>query len=107
AVSLEALAIAAQHLAHPLLQVLALTLGGELASRNEQRWVADDPRLTVIHPDQAIERLEAVLPLGLRDVLARRLHVPGPADLRQFREEAVDVEARVPDVEVAPRGEVT
>ena len=65
AVALEALAVTAEHLEDPLLELLGLIRGDELPRGDEQRRVADDPRLAVDHPDEAIERLHAVLLSGL------------------------------------------
>ena len=106
AVALEALAVAAEHLEDPLLERLALILGNQLVGRNEQRRIADDPRLAIDLVDEAIEGLEAVLLLGLGHVLPRRLHLLAVGDLGQVGEQGLDVEARVPDVEVPHRGEL-
>ena len=106
AVPLEALAVTADHLDDPLLELLALILGDELPGRDQQRRIADDPRLAVDLVDEAIEGLQAVLLPGLRDVLLRRLHLLAVGDLGQVGEHGVDVEARVPDVEVPHRGEL-
>ena len=63
-------------------------------------------RLAVDHPDEAVEGLHAVLLVGLRDVLVDRLHLLFVGDLGQVGEQALDVEARVPDVEVLHRREL-
>ena len=105
-VSLEALAVTAEQLEDPLLELLGLILGDELPRGNQQRRVADDPRLAIDHTNEAVERSEAVLLAGLLDVLPRLLHRLGGGDLGQVGEEGVDVEARVPDVEVPHRGEL-
>ncbi len=89
------------------MQVLALILGHELADRDQQWWVADDPGFALLDPDQAIECLEAVPPLGLCGPLSCLLKVPRRRDLREIGQDAIDVEPRVPDFEVAHRGEVT
>ena len=81
-------------------------LGDQLPSRNQQRRIADDPRLAIDLVDEAIERPEAVLLPGLLDVLVHRLHLLAVGDLGQVAEQGVDVEAGVPDVEVPHRGEV-
>jgi hypothetical protein len=106
AIALEAVAIAAKYLAHPVPEVQALIPGEELAHGDDQRRIADDPRLAVFHSDQAIEGLQAVLLLRLRDALPRSLEIPGAGDLGQFGQQQIDVEARVPDVEVAHPGEL-
>jgi hypothetical protein len=88
-------------------QLLAPILGHELAHRDQKWWVADDPGLAVLDPDQAIECLEAVPLLGLCGFPSRFLKVPPRGDLREIGQDAVDIEARVPDLEVAHRGEIT
>jgi hypothetical protein len=105
-VSFEALAVTAEQLEDPLLELLGLILGDELPRGHQQRRVADDPRLTIDHTNEAIERSEVVLLAGLRDVLPRLLHRLGGGDLGQLGEEGVDVESRVPNVEVRHRGEL-
>ena len=45
--------------------------------------------------------------MGLGDVLARRLHLLFVGDLGDLGEEGLDVETRIPDVEVAHLGELT
>ena len=105
AVPLEALAVTAEHLDDPLLQRFALILRNQLVGRNQQRRIADDPRLAIDLVDEAVERLEAVLLVGLGHVLPRRLHLLAVGDLGQVGEQGLDVEARVPDVEVPHRGE--
>ena len=63
-------------------------------------------RLAVDHPNEPVEGLHAVLLVGLLDVLVRRLHLLFVGDLADIGEQGVDVEARVPDVEVSHRGEL-
>ncbi len=55
--------------------------------------------------DEAIEGLEAVLLMRLRDVLFDRLHLLAIGDRGQISEQGVDVQARVPDIEVPHRRE--
>ena len=106
AIALETLAVTAEHLEDPLLELVGLILGDELRGRDQQRRIADDPWLAIDHPDEAIEGLHAVLLFGLRHGLVRRLHLLVLGDLGQVGEDGVDVEARVPDVEVVHRGEL-
>ena len=80
-------------------------LRDELIDRDDQRRVAGDLRLPVHEVGQLRERLEAVLRARLRDV---PLHARdgGRRELRlDVAHEGLDVEAGVPDVQVAHRRE--
>ena len=82
-----------------------LLAGEELRDRDDQRRVADDPRLAVDDARELLERGQAVLRAGLRNVPLRALdrlpaHLRGPA-----REDVLDVDARVPEIHRPHRGE--
>ena len=67
---------------------------------HEERRIADDPQLAVDDLGQLAERLQAVLRPCLCDVLLRRLICFADRHLLDPRDELVDVEARVPEVEI-------
>ena len=83
-VALEALAVTAEHLEDPLLERFALILGNQFAGRNQKRRIADDARLAVDHPDEAIEGLETVLLSGL----ATSFCSSGGSDVKQALSQA-------------------
>ncbi len=84
---------------HPLLA------GEELGERDDQRRVADDSRLAVDDACELLEGGQAVLGAGLRFVSLRPLDRLRAHLRRQLREDVVDVDARVPEVERWHRGE--
>ena len=84
-------------------------VAGDVLDRHDQRRVAGDPRLAVDDRRQLGERLHAVLRAALGDVRLERASRPwrpstSPACVTS-RDEVVDVDPRVPEVEVPHRGE--
>src|SRR6185312_8308969 len=80
-VPLEALAVAHEQLLDPLLELVALIVGDQLAGWDEQGWIADDPRLAVDLVHEPVERLEAVLRFRLRRSLVRCLRTAARVSL--------------------------
>ena len=91
---------------HETLGLDRLLAAEELRDRDDQRRIAHDPRLAVDDARQLLERGQAVLGARLRDVALRpldrlRAHLRG-----QAREDVLDIDARVPEIERPHRGEV-
>ena len=100
-------AVRPNHVTEELLHLVDV-VGVDFLDRDDQRRVADDPQLSVDHFRQLAERLDAVLRPALGDVRLEPLPglgVLGEALRPHAGEQVVDVDARVPDVEVAHRGE--
>ena len=74
------------------------------SSRHDQRRVADDPRLAVDGLGQLVEGREAVLRAGLGDVLVQALLLLGRGLRRELRNDLLDVDAVVPEIQVPHPG---
>ena len=86
------------------LHLLALDPGRDVLDRDDERWVADDPALAVDDLGQLRERPRAVLRPCLGDVALERLALLRVAPLGGHRGDVVEVDPRVPDVEVRHAG---
>ena len=89
-----------------LVDLLELDVRQQLSQRDDQRRVTDQPRSAVDHLDQLVERLEAVLPAGLRQVSSE---APDVARLHLGRHQGLEillVQARVPDVQLLHQSQV-
>ncbi len=105
AVALEAGAIGVQHLLEQLLHGAATLVPHELLAGDEQRRFAAESDLAVDGLGQLLQRPQAVLGARLADSLADPLQLLRVVVFDR-RQRLFDVEARVPDVEVALGGEV-
>ena len=105
AIARKGVAVEVQHAEQDLLELVARTLAEQLQRRHQQRRFAAEPHLAVDRLGQPLKRPEAVLGAGLGDVLADPLDLGRVRLLLQLREPRLGVEARVPDFEVALRGE--
>ena len=108
----QALAVGRQRLAvgnppHP--QVLQRELGvaplRQLLDRHDQRRVAGEPRHPVHRRAQLVERLQAVVGARLRDRPPDAGRALGVERCLKPRQQRIDVEARVPDIEHRHAGE--
>ena len=81
-------------------------LAEQVADRDDDRWLGNDPRLPVLDPGQLLQLLHAVPGPGLGQALVDRLALallqqavpPGP--------EVLDVHLGVPDIQVGQPGEL-
>ena len=76
-----------------------LVAGDELAEGDDQRRVADEPRLPVDHPGELRERGEAVLRARFRDVALEALDRLRARRGNPVLRGVVDVDPRVPDIQ--------
>ena len=105
AVALQRLRVALEHLVDPILGLPpARRVWQQLLHRHDQRRAADDSQLAVHPLGEAAQRAHAVLGVRLGDALLRSLHRLA-AQLLHPGHHRRDVEARVPDLQVAHRGE--
>src|SRR4029077_14503786 len=87
--------------AESLLPPCELLRPDQLLDGDDQGRVADDARLAVDELGQLAERLQAVLGPGMRHVLLGALALLGGHRRAELGEQLLDVDARVPEVEVA------
>ena len=81
-------------------------LGPGVSDAHDERRIADDSQLAVHDARELVERLEAVLGAGLGDVLLGALQDLRAQTLGHRSEHALDLDTRVPDVEVPHLGEL-
>src|SRR6185312_5336224 len=70
-VALQGASIAADGVVHESLDRIAIVALRDVLDGDDQGWVGDDPRLTVDHRGQLVERAQAVLRASLREVLVQ------------------------------------
>ena len=105
-VSLQGSTVGADQVVDRLQELGRVVRRKQLLDGDDQRRLADDPQLAVDDVRQLGERLQAVLGLGLRNHPLRRLEVLLVEHGLQTRETLLDPRVRVPDLEVAHRGEL-
>ena len=92
--------VGADHAPQELLE-LVRTVAGDLLDRHDDRRVADDAGLSVDDLGELRERPQAGLRLRLRDVAVMALELLARRALREERANVVNVQARIPELEVA------
>ena len=106
AVVLQRRAVAAHDLVQLLVDLIAADALEDLVDRLDQRRIADDPGLTVHHLGELLEDLHAVLGLGLVERLLGALEHRLRRQLAHRGHQVLDVQVRVPDVEVGLAGKL-
>ena len=97
--------IAADELVHDLRHLMR-GFREELLHRDEERWVADDPRLAVHHVRELREGVHAVPGARLRKALLRLLDLLRTELFQHLGELLLDVQSRVPHRQIRHRGEL-
>ena len=87
--------------AHELLDLGLFDAGRHFLDRDDERWVARDPGLAVDDLGELRKRPQAVLRPCLRHVALEALQLLPARLLGRQRRDLVDVDAGVPEVEVA------
>src|SRR4051812_14975835 len=96
--------VGADDRADEVLHLLALDPGHDVLDRDDERRVADDPELAVDDLGQLRERSRAVLRPCLREVALEHLALLRGASLGGHGGDVVEVDPRVPDVQVRHAG---
>ena len=100
-VSRERSPVGADDLLQRLVKAVELVATDKILDRRHDGRVADDARLAVDELGQLRERLQAALRLRLRQVALGPLDLLRGRLLLKFGQQLLDVQARVPEVEVA------
>jgi hypothetical protein len=94
------------HGVHEVIEEMRLVRPRQVLDRHHERRVADDPRLAVDDRGQLRERLEAVLGARLGEVSLEALALLAARFRPELAGDVLDVDAGVPEVEVALRGQL-
>ena len=98
-------AVGANHASEEVLEIVRALGPGEVLDRHDHGRVADDVRLAVHDLGQLRERLQAVLRACLGDARVVALYLLRGRLLEPLLRDLVDVDARIPERQVAHRGE--